>query len=134
MNAPLKQYPIISIEEGVDDLYRYFFCLFNHLSSPPPLTSSLSSYPVMTLDEFKQDLEKQRKETKEQELDHLITSLLLSKKTVVKFESIGDYDEDTLYIQFSSLCYHCRYRYEESKGMDTDETQMKDEVGVLFIF
>lgn len=102
MNAPLKQYPIISIEEGVDDLYRYFFCLFNHLSSPPPLTSSLSSsYPVMTLDEFKQDLEKQRKETKEQELDHLITSLLLSKKTVVKFESIGDYDEDTLYISSS---------------------------------
>lgn len=101
MNAPLKQYPIISIEEGVDDLYRYFFSLFNHLSSPPPLTSSLSSYPVMTLDEFKQDLEKQRKETKEQELDHLITSLLLSKKTVVKFESIGDYDEDTLYISIS---------------------------------
>ena len=30
--------------------------------------------------------------------------------------------------RFPSPFYHCRYRYEESKGMDTDETQMKDEV------
>ncbi|KAK8802156.1 hypothetical protein WA158_006550 [Blastocystis sp. Blastoise] len=99
-------FPVITLDMAQDDLY-----------SPPPLTENSTTMTYIHIKE-KEDLEKRkeyRKKVMAEEIDNIITNILITSKNYMQLDTYGDYDEETL------------YKSEASKGMDENEAQMKDE-------